>query len=105
MDLDSSGARRVIGVFGSIWNAAILVVVMFSEGPLLWKAAFVVYGGFALIVFGRALAGKDDPRFISFVAARDLHRCSRSGRPWSVRLSLVAIGRSLLPVNVASVTK
>jgi hypothetical protein len=61
MDLDSPRARRVIGLFGFIWNAAILVVVMFSEAPILWKAAVVVYGGFALIVFGRAATRKDDP--------------------------------------------
>jgi hypothetical protein len=61
MDLDSPRARRVIGVFGFVWNAAILVVVLFSEAPILWKVAFVVYGGFGLIVCGRAVAGKDDP--------------------------------------------
>ncbi len=60
MDLDSPRARRVIAVFGFAWNATIIVVVLFSMAPILWKAAVVVYGGFALIVFGRTWTGKDD---------------------------------------------
>lgn len=60
MDLDSPRARRVIAIFGFAWNATILVVVLSSKAPIFWKAAVVVYGGFALIVFGRTWTGKDD---------------------------------------------
>ncbi len=61
MDLDSPRARRVIVVFGFAWNATILVVVLFSEWPILWKAAVVVYGGFALVMLGRTWTKDDAP--------------------------------------------
>jgi hypothetical protein len=78
MNLESTGARRTLAVFGILWNATIVVVVLISEAPVLWKAAAVVYGGFAVVVMGLAWSGRDDiPRLrlwqnIAFLVAAAL---------------------------------
>jgi len=72
------GARRTLAVFGILWNATIVVVVVISEAPVLWKAAAVVYGGFAVVLMGLAWSGRDDiPRLrlwqnIAFLVAAAL---------------------------------
>jgi hypothetical protein len=77
MNLESTRARRTLAVFGIPWNATIVVVVLISEAPVLWKAAAVVYGGFA-VVMGLAWSGRDDiPRLrlwqnIAFLVAAAL---------------------------------
>jgi hypothetical protein len=77
MNLESTRARRTLAVFGILWNATIVVVVLISEAPVLWKAAAVVYGGFA-VVMGLAWSGRDDiPRLrlwqnIAFLVAAAL---------------------------------
>jgi len=60
MNLESTRARRTLAVFGILWNATIVVVVLISAAPVLWKAATVVYGGFAVVVMGLAWSGRDD---------------------------------------------
>src|SRR6266508_3886633 len=44
MNLESTRARRTLAVFGILWNATIVLVVLISAAPVLWKAAAVVYG-------------------------------------------------------------
>jgi hypothetical protein len=78
MNLDSTRARRTLAVFGILWNATIVVVVVISGAPVLWKAAAVVYGGFAVVLMGLAWSGRDDiPRLrfwqnIAFLVAAAL---------------------------------
>jgi hypothetical protein len=78
MNLESTRARRTLAVFGILWNATIVVVVLISAAPVLWKAAAVVYGAFAVVVMGLAWSGRDDiPRLrlwqnIAFLVAAAL---------------------------------
>ena len=78
MNLESTRARRMLAVFGILWNATIVVVVLISAAPVLWKAAAVVYGGFAVVLMGLAWSGRDDiPRLrlwqnIAFLVAAAL---------------------------------
>jgi hypothetical protein len=85
MNLESTRARRTLAVFGILWNATIVVVVLISAAPVLWKAAAVVYGGFAVVLW--VSLGLGETIFRAFGCGRTSRFLSRLHSLRSVRLS------------------
>lgn len=59
MELRPVVARRAFALFGILWNGTIAGLMLFSDAPWAWRAAYGAYGGFAIVFMVAVWFGKE----------------------------------------------
>jgi hypothetical protein len=79
MELKSRRARRVIAIVGVVWIVTFTAIYLVAKGgPMLWRVAVIVYGGFGLVMMDALWFGKDEravlgrAQIVAFIVASSL---------------------------------
>ena len=78
MNLESRRVRRAFAAFGIAWNVTLPLLLIFSSGPFLVKAGYLLYGAWAVVNMTALWSGKADPpglrawQYVAFVVATGL---------------------------------